>query len=323
MGDKYLAEFTGVGKKVTDKRAAEPERPSQRRPNHEDTEHDLHHVYLDEKIGEYRTNIVVFTPSSDQYYGVSGFGRTPDEAQSAAFREAGKKHGTFTHVTHNEYLHLPKDVRNKIGEDWETQREQIIKEADTISYIVYTREVPKTYFCPVLVTQSLMHAKFVAEDMRTAGYEDVVLVETPQLTPGLTAPLLKDPTAKFKRISDAMTPEERKLYDGLPTEDSTIIKQEAAKPRGDIRYLTDDEKKRLSEQPAPAIKVKHPGILGLEPGEFMKKKPAYFISLAKSKGRAAIQKALLNLERWNKNDDPPISKRSRVHIDAIKKAFGE
>lgn len=286
---------------------------------------------IKEKIGEYRTNIVVFVPSTDSYHGVSGFGRTANESQTNAFGEAGRKYGTFTNVTHNEYLHLPSDVRNAVKADWETYREQVtrrsghsMREADISNYIVYTREIAENYYCPAIVTQDLRQAKFVAEDMRKAGYEEVVVVEAPQAILGLNAPKLMKPEDKYKRISDAMTPDERKMYDGLPTEDSKIPKEESMQPHGDERYMTEDEKKRLAEQPAPKdIKVKHPGILGLKPDEFMKKKSAYFVSLAKKKGAGPIQKALLNLERWNKNDDPEISKRARVHIDAIKKALGK
>jgi len=68
------------------------------------------------------------------------------------------------------------------------------------------------------------------------------------------------------------------------------------------------------------IKVEHPGILGIPPDKYFWQLPLkHYISLAKKKGKSAIMKALLNLERWNKNRNPRISKEARAIIDKLKR----
>lgn len=75
----------------------------------------------------------------------------------------------------------------------------------------------------------------------------------------------------------------------------------------------------MAKDKAPTdIEVKNPGILGVPDGKnFWDLPVSHFIDLAKSKGKGAIMKALLNLERWNKNDDPDISKKARAIIDKL------
>jgi hypothetical protein len=66
------------------------------------------------------------------------------------------------------------------------------------------------------------------------------------------------------------------------------------------------------------IKVEHPGILEVPEGKDFSDLPqAHYISLAKSKGKAAVMKALLNLERWNKSKAPEVSSKARKIIDGL------
>lgn len=66
------------------------------------------------------------------------------------------------------------------------------------------------------------------------------------------------------------------------------------------------------------IKVKHPDILEIpEDKNFYDMPLSHYISLAKRIGKSAVMKALLNQERWNKNDDPDISKKARKIIDSL------
>ena len=54
--------------------------------------------------------------------------------------------------------------------------------------------------------------------------------------------------------------------------------------------------------------VKHPGVLEVPEGEDIESLSlSHFVNLAKKKGRSTIVKALMNLYRWNKNDDPKLS----------------
>ncbi|MFW6129859.1 MAG: hypothetical protein ACOC56_01670 [Atribacterota bacterium] len=65
----------------------------------------------------------------------------------------------------------------------------------------------------------------------------------------------------------------------------------------------------LTERKKKWGKVTHPGILEVPEGKDVADLPLeHFVKLAKNKGVDAIVKALMNLYRWNKNDDPPLSK---------------
>jgi hypothetical protein len=67
------------------------------------------------------------------------------------------------------------------------------------------------------------------------------------------------------------------------------------------------------------IKAKNPGILEVpEDKDFYQMPLNHYINLAKRKGAAAIMRALLNLERWNKNRAPKVSKQARDIINKLK-----
>jgi hypothetical protein len=75
----------------------------------------------------------------------------------------------------------------------------------------------------------------------------------------------------------------------------------------------------MNEQDTQDIKVKHSGILDIpENKNFWDMPIKHFNDLMSKKGRAAIMRALTNLERWNKNKNPEISKKARKIIDAVK-----
>lgn len=77
---------------------------------------------------------------------------------------------------------------------------------------------------------------------------------------------------------------------------------------------------KLMEVDTTQIKVKHPGILEIPEGKHFWEMPLkHYINLAKKKGKAAIMRALLNLERWNKRKNPAISKKARAIINALEK----
>jgi hypothetical protein len=84
--------------------------------------------------------------------------------------------------------------------------------------------------------------------------------------------------------------------------------------------LSDDVIKMLTDN-TEDIKVKNEGILNLPEGAFkdwaVSKLVTHFIGLAKSKGVKAVMNAILNLERWNKTDNPEISTKARSVINAL------
>ena len=77
--------------------------------------------------------------------------------------------------------------------------------------------------------------------------------------------------------------------------------------------------KRLHEQDVE-IEVKHEGILEVPEGKNVDDLPmSHFEKLAKKKGIGKITKALNNLQVWNKNDDPKLSKWAGDMIDKLNK----
>ena len=77
--------------------------------------------------------------------------------------------------------------------------------------------------------------------------------------------------------------------------------------------------RRLYEQDAE-IEVKHEGILEVPDGKNVDDLPmSHFEKLAKKKGLSKITKALNNLQVWNKNDDPELSKWAGNMIDKLNK----
>lgn len=77
--------------------------------------------------------------------------------------------------------------------------------------------------------------------------------------------------------------------------------------------------KRLTEKDTE-IEVKNPGILEVPEGKKVNELPqSHFEKLAKNKGLGKITKALNNLQVWNKNDDPELSKWAGNMIDKLNK----
>lgn len=68
------------------------------------------------------------------------------------------------------------------------------------------------------------------------------------------------------------------------------------------------------------IEVKHEGVLEVPDGKNVDDLPfSHFEKLAKKKGLGKITKALNNLQVWNKNDDPKLSKWADNMIDKLNK----
>jgi len=75
----------------------------------------------------------------------------------------------------------------------------------------------------------------------------------------------------------------------------------------------------LVEQDTEKIKVEHPGILEIpKTKKFWDMPLRHYLSLGNKKGKGAVMKALLNLERWNKKEEPKVSKAARNIIDHLK-----
>lgn len=72
------------------------------------------------------------------------------------------------------------------------------------------------------------------------------------------------------------------------------------------------------------IQVKHEGILEIpEDKKFWQMPLKHYKNLVQKKGYAKIIRALTNLEVWNKNDNPDISKKASNIADKLKKEFKE
>lgn len=79
-----------------------------------------------------------------------------------------------------------------------------------------------------------------------------------------------------------------------------------------------DESIELLDEEDTEIEVKNPGILEVPEGKKVNELPqSHFEKLAKKKGLGKITKALNNLQVWNKNDDPELSKWAGNMIDKL------
>lgn len=86
-----------------------------------------------------------------------------------------------------------------------------------------------------------------------------------------------------------------------------------------IRLIKDDSYKGSMMEDVE-IEVKHEGILEVPEGKTVDQLPMFhFEKLAKEKGLSKITKALNNLQVWNKNDDPKLSKWAGNMIDKLNK----
>lgn len=80
------------------------------------------------------------------------------------------------------------------------------------------------------------------------------------------------------------------------------------------------EKIRKDIKEKAEVKVKNPKILDVPNNKNFYQMPLkHFIGIAKKKGVSAVQKALANLERFNKNKNPDVSKKASDIIDKLKK----
>lgn len=81
-----------------------------------------------------------------------------------------------------------------------------------------------------------------------------------------------------------------------------------------------NESYRSLKEQDTKIEVKHEGILEVPEGKNVDELPiSHFVKLAKKKGLSKITKALNNLQVWNKNDDPKLSKWAGDMIDKVSK----
>ena len=84
--------------------------------------------------------------------------------------------------------------------------------------------------------------------------------------------------------------------------------------------LNEDIQKILEED--VKIKTKNPGILEVpEDKNFWDLPLKHYKELVDKKGYAKVIRALTNLEVWNKNDDPDISKKASKIADNLKKFY--
>ncbi len=101
--------------------------------------------------------------------------------------------------------------------------------------------------------------------------------------------------------------------------ENEIMEVHDAALKGRQDFIMEEHEEVLMEQPAPDIKVKHTGILNLPDGKgFDGVGMSHYISLAKKIGKGPVAKAINNISRWNKNDNPEISKKAAKLMSDLK-----
>lgn len=78
------------------------------------------------------------------------------------------------------------------------------------------------------------------------------------------------------------------------------------------------------KEAAPDIQAKNVGILEVPDGKNVEDLPAsHFVALAKKKGLEAVSKALVNLARWNKKQNPKLAKWADDMQEKVSKEMEE
>ena len=90
-----------------------------------------------------------------------------------------------------------------------------------------------------------------------------------------------------------------------------------------VRRCPDCSSRHQRIAQSPKVQVKNPGILEIPKGKTVTDLPIkHFVGLAKSKGAAAIQRALSNLIRWmgpgSKNPNPKVVEHAKKAREAIR-----
>lgn len=85
---------------------------------------------------------------------------------------------------------------------------------------------------------------------------------------------------------------------------------------GDIIYVP------MREDDTKDIKVVNPDIQNLPKNAWnewsIEKLASHFVSLAKDKGREEVSKSIMNIERWNSEKNPDLSKKARSVFEKYK-----
>ena len=112
-------------------------------------------------------------------------------------------------------------------------------------------------------------------------------------------------------------------YKYNPNSNNSLLRQinlVLSKDEYEKEYGIAERYTRLQEKETPNIEVKHKGILEVPEGKNVDDLPlSHFVNLANKKGLSKITKALNNLQVWNKNDDPKLSKWAGDMIDKLNK----
>jgi hypothetical protein len=97
-----------------------------------------------------------------------------------------------------------------------------------------------------------------------------------------------------------------------------------AKLMYDLSLILERAKPKKKGKDWSQAQVTHPGILEVPAGKSITDlKLKHFLKLVQKKGYNAIRLALQNLERWNKNRDPKLSKWARKMLNDLRKSVKE
>ena len=145
----------------------------------------------------------------------------------------------------------------------------------------------------------------------------------------LTISFVKD-EEKGKKLVDIVA-QQFQDYNVLSSKyfpDIKINSLKIAKSKGIIDEVN-MESRKLTEAKTDTkdIKAKNPGILDLPENGFVDKTieqlVKHVVKIAKDKGRSPVSKALQNLVRWNKNDNPSLSKKAQSVFDKYSKEMDD
>jgi len=174
-------------------------------------------------------------------------------------------------------------------------------------------------------------------DERTTPEGDKLYALT--FTPaGLGLGLFDDKRSMLKAVEQIRDMLERLGHDFLTVDKKTLKRNgrllrpivqkymtvQASTPEASVNLKTTNREQVMAN--TKDIKAKNPGIMEMPEGAWdrwsVKKLVAHFTTMGKKKGKPETARAIMNIERWNKNRDPALSAKARSVMNVLKKSSG-
>jgi hypothetical protein len=162
------------------------------------------------------------------------------------------------------------------------------------------------------------HARNIIEGLEL----DESLIPIPAIGKNPQTPFDTGPGTKGRKGKSASGPK----LDSVEDDDETVVTEDWLEAIIAFSEIEEEEfgDEDLDEQATTQIKATHPGITKLPEGAWnewpVAKLVKHFAKLADKVGKPETMRAIMNIERWNKKQNPTLSEKARSVIDKLKKS---